>query len=190
MLITVRPLRAEITKDLDWGFWNKMDPYCVIQCDGQSQRTQAAIGKGKRPTWQDALIFRIGPNSQSLTINVWDKDFMSSDDYIGQALVPLLSLSATGRISTSFPLYKHNAPVGTIWVDITASGGMPGPYPPYGPGGAYPAPGLMPHPGMPGAFPPGYNSYPGNYGPYPGAHPPYPGVQPPYPGGFYGGRPY
>ena len=166
MQITVKPVRAKLKRDLDFGFWNKMDPYCIVYCNNQSHRTQVAKGAGKRPSWIDVFSFNVASDSQTVTIELWDKDRITADDYIGKTVIPLTGLQARGSISGSFPVHKDKSLRGQIWVEIAlGNAGAPGMYP--CPTGA-PFPAMQQ--GYPGMYPPVYSPAPpfnGGYAPFP-----------------------
>ena len=175
-----------------------MDPYCVVTCGTQKNKTRTANNADKSPTWTDTLTFQIC-GEQMIHVALYDKDTFSKDDYICEGNISLMDVTQTGKASQSFPLNRKGKPVGDIRVelefdnptkkkknkDAQAQGypAQPG-YPPQG----YPAQPGYPPQGYPGYPPQGYPAQPG-YPPQgypPQGYPGYPpqGGYPPAQGGY------
>ena len=48
--------------------------------------------KKKNPVWNEAFHFRYEDVSSVITIELWDKDWLSSDDFMGKLLIPVTSI--------------------------------------------------------------------------------------------------
>ena len=69
MVIIVKPISAQLTKDKDtfgksvpYFFIIFQDPYCVIKIGQERQRTKTHNGGGKSPQWMDTLQFQSNDN--------------------------------------------------------------------------------------------------------------------------------
>jgi len=67
------------------------DPYVVVKIGGQTRKTKV-IYSNSNPTWWEKLRFP-DANSEMMTIEVWDKDSVTSDDKVGTCMKPLVSSS-------------------------------------------------------------------------------------------------
>lgn len=63
-----------------------MDPYCILQYNGQSKKTSVIKGGGVNPRWNQFFKFKLAENRSELSIKVYDRErFKFKDDFIGQA---------------------------------------------------------------------------------------------------------
>ncbi|KAI3927309.1 hypothetical protein MKW98_008011 [Papaver atlanticum] len=70
-------------------FLSNMDPYAVLTCRTQENKSTVASGQGSDPNWNESFIFTISEGASELVIKLWDRDTFSADDVIGQATIPL-----------------------------------------------------------------------------------------------------
>jgi len=103
-LISVKPIRGEFLHDED--FFTKMDPYCIIRCGGQQQRTATCKSGGKHPVWYDKFIFQVNNDWDILQIDVFDEDPIH-DDYIGVGEMSVAEIKQQGSFAPFAP-----------WIDI------------------------------------------------------------------------
>ncbi|KAG4989705.1 hypothetical protein AAZX31_11G223700 [Glycine max] len=84
----------------DTDFFGSMDPYVVIQYNGQEQRSSVAKGQGNNPVWNEKFVFKVEyptlSNSYKIILKIMDKDLLSADDFVGQAIVYVEDLLAIG----------------------------------------------------------------------------------------------
>ena len=117
----IRPISAQLNHDHDEGVFNRQDPYCVINIGAQRFQTQPAYGGGRFPSWGETFQAFCSPMDM-LVIQVWDRDMVTPDDFIGQAMVTVQQLMTTPM---AVPLQKNGMPVGSINVTVTSGmGGM------------------------------------------------------------------
>ncbi|KAJ0963818.1 hypothetical protein J5N97_028940 [Dioscorea zingiberensis] len=67
----------------------KMDPYAILIYRTQEQRSSIAKGKGSNPEWNESFLFTVSDHVSELTIKLMDSDKFSSDDFVGEAKIPL-----------------------------------------------------------------------------------------------------
>ncbi|KAH7537192.1 16 kDa phloem protein 1 [Ziziphus jujuba] len=75
-----------------------IDPYVLIQYKGQEHKS--TVAKGDNPVWNEKFLFNaqypVTGDGYKIILKVWDKDTLSSDDYIGQATIYIKDLLAQG----------------------------------------------------------------------------------------------
>ena len=59
------------------------DPYCKLKLGTQKYKSQV-IHKSLNPQWRERCGLRLYDGSTTLFLEVWDKDFPKSDDFIGR----------------------------------------------------------------------------------------------------------
>ncbi|XP_059192271.1 uncharacterized protein LOC131974131 [Centropristis striata] len=66
------------------------DPYVVVKVGGDS-RTSKVVRSSRNPSWWEKFRFN-GANSDSISIEVWDKDsgIRGKDDRIGSCMQPIM----------------------------------------------------------------------------------------------------
>ena len=181
--LIIRPICAKLLRDTD--FLTKMDPYCVITCGGQRQKTRVASGAGKTPNWSDQFVFKRNYEDM-INIAVYDYDGNSRDDIIGEGSVSFSRITSTANWEDWVDISHKGRKSGEVRLSVTFTpdAGAPG----YPQGGMSAAPGMtgapttvvyMNYPAQPQPYP---QYPPQGYGtvPVPGA-PAYPAYPPSYP---------
>eukprot|EP01104_Vermistella_antarctica_P009752 TRINITY_DN2532_c0_g3_i1.p1 TRINITY_DN2532_c0_g3~~TRINITY_DN2532_c0_g3_i1.p1 ORF type:complete len:511 (-),score=135.90 TRINITY_DN2532_c0_g3_i1:75-1607(-) len=64
------------------------DPYCVVSLGATKNKTNPQ-NKTLYPRWNEKFLFVIPPENQKLSVVVWDKDKLSSDDFMGEVSIDL-----------------------------------------------------------------------------------------------------
>ncbi|KAG0447780.1 hypothetical protein HPP92_028146 [Vanilla planifolia] len=99
-------------------FFGNMDPYAVLVCRTQEQRSSTASGKGSDPEWNETFVFTISDDVPELSIKLMDSD-LTSDDFVGEAKVPLQPLFLEGKIPpTMYNVVKNEEYCGEIKVGL------------------------------------------------------------------------
>jgi hypothetical protein len=85
----------------------KSDPYVVFTWQGKTYKTPT-IYKSLNPTWEKAC-FNLGEfnPTDSLEIQVWDKDRLSKDDFMGRVIIPLKDIAEVGNHEHWYPLEQR-----------------------------------------------------------------------------------
>ncbi|XP_078167291.1 elicitor-responsive protein 3-like [Carex rostrata] len=100
-------------------FLNNMDPYAVIICRTQEQKSSVATGKGSEPDWNETFVFSTSEDATELIIKLMDSD-VDSDDFVGEACISLEPVYMEGRIpSTVYNVVKDGEYKGEIKVGLT-----------------------------------------------------------------------
>ncbi|KAF7002606.1 hypothetical protein CFC21_018077 [Triticum aestivum] len=75
-----------------------MDPYAVLKCTSQEQKSTVASGKGSDPEWNETFVFTVSENATELVIKLLDSDGGTDDDSVGEATIPLDGVYTEGSI--------------------------------------------------------------------------------------------
>ncbi|KAG6511842.1 hypothetical protein ZIOFF_029920 [Zingiber officinale] len=77
-------------------------------------------GAGSEPEWNETFVFTVSDSVTNLTIKLFDKDTFSSDDFVGEAKIPLDPVFVEGSIpSTIYNVVKDQEYCGQIKVGLT-----------------------------------------------------------------------
>ncbi|KAJ0967087.1 hypothetical protein J5N97_024004 [Dioscorea zingiberensis] len=97
-----------------------MDPYAVLTCRTQEQRSSIASGKGSDPEWNENFVFNISGGVSELNIKLMDSDSGSNDDFVGEAKIPLEALFTEGNIPvTVYNVVKDEEYRGEIKIGLS-----------------------------------------------------------------------
>ncbi|XP_074590518.1 elicitor-responsive protein 3-like [Curcuma longa] len=101
-------------------FLGNMDPYAVLICRSQEQKSSIASGAGNEPEWNETFVFTVSDSTTDLTIKLFDKDTFSSDDFVGEAKILLDTVFAEGNLPpTVYNVVKDQEYRGEIKVGFT-----------------------------------------------------------------------
>lgn len=109
--ITVR--RAEIERET--STFSEMDPYVKVKIGKTEQKTSVCKNGGKRPTWNECLMFKLTGTEHFIAIKLKDKNTFSGDNTIGMTEIPLRELKKGLRSwEEGFKLFYRTRYAGTI----------------------------------------------------------------------------
>ncbi|KAL5552113.1 hypothetical protein UlMin_002289 [Ulmus minor] len=101
-------------------FLNNMDPYVILTCRTQEQKSSVASGKGTEPEWNETFVFTISEGVSEITLKILDSDAGTEDDFVGEATIALEPLFAEGSIpATAYNVVKDQEYCGEIRVGLT-----------------------------------------------------------------------
>ncbi|GAB4861814.1 c-5 sterol desaturase [Ancistrocladus abbreviatus] len=104
----------------DTDFLSDIDPYVILTCRSQEQKSSIASGAGSNPEWNETFIFTIASSAPELNIKIMDKDTFSADDFVGEANIPLDAVFAEGDVpTTSYNIVKDGEYRGEVRVALT-----------------------------------------------------------------------
>ncbi|PUZ48160.1 hypothetical protein GQ55_7G223100 [Panicum hallii var. hallii] len=66
-------------------YLSNMDPYAVLKCRSQEQKSSVASGKGSDPEWNETFVFTVSDSTTELFIKLLDSDGGTDDDFVGEA---------------------------------------------------------------------------------------------------------
>eukprot|EP01137_Pigoraptor_chileana_P014276 Opistho-2@4987 len=82
------------------------DPYVKFKFGSQKGKSKV-VPKSLDPVWKEAFEFNLHEGADTLSLSVFDKDFLGKDDYMGEVDIPIESGSGSGRtIDKWYPLEK------------------------------------------------------------------------------------
>ncbi|XP_078440593.1 calcium-dependent lipid-binding (CaLB domain) family protein [Wolffia australiana] len=82
----------------DTDFLTNMDPYAILTCRTQEQRSSVASGQGADPEWNETFVFKISSDVSDLSIKIMDSDVGSNDDFVGEVTIPLEPVITEGSL--------------------------------------------------------------------------------------------
>nr|CAB3486212.1 unnamed protein product [Digitaria exilis] len=59
-----------------------MDPYVILTCRTQEQKSSVAKGAGSEPEWNETFIFTVSDDTPQLHLKIMDSD-ITADDFEG-----------------------------------------------------------------------------------------------------------
>ena len=82
--------------------FKKQDPYCVVIYGDLAWKSSIHNNGGLFPIWNEYYFLKPKLNTKvkDITIRIWDKDIIKSDDYIGKVTIEIENI------------YKHSSYVG------------------------------------------------------------------------------
>ena len=111
-ILTVKPLGAQLT--LSTTFVGSVDPYLVVTTEGQNRRSRVAEGMGRTPVWNDRLVFSLDAGQTRLHFALYDKEVLTSGDFLAEGSVSLSNLSPTGQTDCWLCLSRRGMLVGRL----------------------------------------------------------------------------
>lgn len=96
--------------------WDKSDPYAVIFCDKQVQKSRVIENGGSDPTWDQTLVFDLHSDITEICVKLFDKDTFTADEPLGISTIPLHKVFAVGHMPASS--YKVLGKLGQLQGEI------------------------------------------------------------------------
>ncbi|XP_058744044.1 16 kDa phloem protein 2-like [Vicia villosa] len=104
----------------DNDFLSSIDPYVILTYRAQERKSNVQEGAGSNPQWNETFLFTVSDSASELTLRVMEKDKFSSDDNLGEAIIPLDAVLEEGSIPESvYKLVKEDEYCGEIKVALT-----------------------------------------------------------------------
>eukprot|EP00294_Goniomonas_avonlea_P001686 CAMPEP_0114548796 /NCGR_PEP_ID=MMETSP0114-20121206/5179_1 /TAXON_ID=31324 /ORGANISM="Goniomonas sp, Strain m" /LENGTH=310 /DNA_ID=CAMNT_0001733423 /DNA_START=9 /DNA_END=938 /DNA_ORIENTATION=+ len=104
----------------------KQDPYVKILLAGTLVgQTKVHESGGTEPVWKETIATEISkdPTSSKLILAVWESDFDSDDDFIGQSEIDLSHVMCTGIHEQWLPIQdSKNCPAGEVHIKLRFKG--------------------------------------------------------------------
>ncbi|CAN6461796.1 unnamed protein product [Victoria cruziana] len=100
-------------------FLCNMDPYVIITCRTQEQRSSVAAGRGTEPEWNETFLFNLSEGVSEISLKIMDSDKLNDDDFVGEASIHLEPLFADGNLPpTVYNVIKEQRYCGEIKVGL------------------------------------------------------------------------
>ncbi|XP_021748895.1 elicitor-responsive protein 3-like isoform X2 [Chenopodium quinoa] len=101
-------------------FLSSMDPYVILTCRTQEQKSSIAKDEGSAPEWNETFLFTVSGHVPELHLKLMDKDTFTADDFVGEANIPLSVVFEEGSLPpTSYNVVKDGEFKGEIKVGLT-----------------------------------------------------------------------
>ncbi|CAH8357618.1 unnamed protein product [Eruca vesicaria subsp. sativa] len=101
-------------------FLNNMDPYVLLTCRTQEQKSNVASGQGTTPEWNETFIFNVSEGTTELKAKIFDTDVGTEDDPLGEATIPLEAVFLEGDIPpAAYNVVKDEEFKGEIWIALS-----------------------------------------------------------------------
>ncbi|KAL9234447.1 hypothetical protein vseg_009319 [Gypsophila vaccaria] len=101
-------------------FLSSMDPYVLLICRTQEQKSSVSTDTGSNPEWNETFIFTVSGDVPELHLKIMDKDSFTADDFVGEAKIPLEGVFEEGSLPpTSYTVVKDGEFKGEIKVGLT-----------------------------------------------------------------------
>ncbi|GJM85650.1 hypothetical protein PR202_ga02121 [Eleusine coracana subsp. coracana] len=99
---------------------SNMDPYAILKCRSQEQKSSIAAGKGTNPEWNENFVFTVSDRTTDLLIKLMDSDTGTADDFVGEATIPLEAVYTERSVPpTLYNVVKGEKYCGEIKVGLT-----------------------------------------------------------------------
>jgi hypothetical protein len=120
-------VRAVSARNLrDAQVFGRQDPFCKITVGHRTFQTKVHDNGGRNPVWNDKFVFDVSDAQlQQLTIEIWDKNFVSND-YIGSCRLPVSIFNHGKIVDQWYPVNFRNQQRGEINLRVQLLGILPG----------------------------------------------------------------
>jgi len=113
--LLIRPISAKLLHDTE--FIGKMSPYLKVTAGAEILKSPACHKGHLTPTWDTELILALPELCNSILIELFNKETISKDDFIGSARFDLNQLTE-GGFRGWIPLSYAKGDAGTLFVEI------------------------------------------------------------------------
>ncbi|KAI5055630.1 hypothetical protein GOP47_0029151 [Adiantum capillus-veneris] len=83
------------------SFAGKSDPYAIVYCHKEHQKSRVIEGKQGEPVWDETFSFQVDSDVTDALIKLFDKDDFQADDPLGSVVIPLHKVFLSGHIPPS-----------------------------------------------------------------------------------------
>ncbi|TVU08267.1 hypothetical protein EJB05_41665, partial [Eragrostis curvula] len=99
----------------DTEFFTRQDPYVILEYATTKLRTRTCTDGGKNPIFDEKFHIPLIEGLRELTVNVWNSNTLSHDDFIGSGRVQLHKVLTQGYDDSSWPLQtRHMRSAGEV----------------------------------------------------------------------------
>ncbi|MCO5602284.1 hypothetical protein L7F22_056413 [Adiantum nelumboides] len=80
------------------SFAGKSDPYAIVHCHKEHQKSRVCEGKQGDPVWDETFSFQVDSDVTDAMIKLFDKDDFQSDDPLGTVVIPLHKVFVSSHV--------------------------------------------------------------------------------------------
>jgi Ca2+-dependent lipid-binding protein len=113
--LLIRPISAKLLHDTE--FIGKMSPYLRVTAGAEVLKSPACHKGHLTPSWDTELILTLPEMCNSILIELFNKETISKDDFIGSARFDLNQLTQQG-FRGWIPLTYSKGDAGTLFIEI------------------------------------------------------------------------
>jgi hypothetical protein len=113
--LLIRPISAKLLHDTE--FIGKMSPYLRVTAGAEILKSPACHKGHLTPTWDTELIMALPELCNSILLELFNKETLSKDDFIGSARFDLNQLTE-GGFRGWIPLSYAKGDAGTLFIEI------------------------------------------------------------------------
>ncbi|PWZ44197.1 hypothetical protein Zm00014a_017285 [Zea mays] len=96
-----------------------MDPFVILTCRTQEQKSSVANGAGSEPEWNETFVFTVSDDTPQLHLKIMDSD-LTNDDFVGEATIPLEAVFQEGSLPPAVhPVVKEEKYCGEVKLALT-----------------------------------------------------------------------
>ena len=100
-------------------FMGKSDPYCVVKVGGTTNTTRH-IDNTCDPVWNETMQFFVASKPESIAFDLWDKDNIGKDDFLGTSEFKISDQFETGEdFSGPLVVLDNKKPRGSLTVRMS-----------------------------------------------------------------------
>ncbi|KAK7349549.1 hypothetical protein VNO77_07000 [Canavalia gladiata] len=104
----------------DNDFLSSIDPYVILTYRAQEHKSTVQEDAGSNPQWNETFLFTVSDSASELNLRIMDKDNVSQDDCLGEAIIPLGAVFEEGSLpETPYKVVKEQEYCGEIKVALT-----------------------------------------------------------------------
>ncbi|KAJ8640663.1 hypothetical protein MRB53_017357 [Persea americana] len=101
-LLEVTVVGCNNLKDTKWI--SRQDPYVCVEYANTKFRTRTCTDGHKNPTFREKFVFSLFEGLRELSVNVWNSNTLSKDDFIGSGRVQLQKVLSQGYDDAAWTL--------------------------------------------------------------------------------------
>ncbi|KAJ8902219.1 hypothetical protein NDN08_006627 [Rhodosorus marinus] len=94
------------------------DPYCRVYLDDNQIMKTKHKKNDKSPVWDEKTGVTLTGAHHRVRFEVMDKDTLSRDDFVGEAVLEMAELVNSGTVERSLPLIRKEKQVGIIFISV------------------------------------------------------------------------
>uniref|UniRef100_A0A7S2ZXN9 C2 domain-containing protein n=1 Tax=Rhodosorus marinus TaxID=101924 RepID=A0A7S2ZXN9_9RHOD len=94
------------------------DPYCRVYLDDKQIMKTKHKKNDKSPVWNEKTGVTLTGERQKVRFEVMDKDTLSRDDFVGEAVLEMEEIESSGTVDRSLPLIRKGKQVGVIFIAV------------------------------------------------------------------------
>ena len=113
--LRIKVIEARLTQDKE--MFSTQDPYVMIEHRMERHMSKVCTDGGKTPTFGDEFIFDVKYIGDDITMKLWNKNVMTSDQLLGEATIKVSGFCVPGGIDDWWKVGYKGKDGGSIHFD-------------------------------------------------------------------------